>query len=184
MQAFTAQRSADTVDELWLVEHFPVFTLGQAGKKEHVLAAHDIPLVQSDRGGQVTYHGPGQLVAYPLYDLKRLQMNTREFVVFLESALIKALAEYGIEAHGSREAPGVYVNDAKIASIGLRLKNDCTYHGIALNITNDLTPFSYINPCGIAGQKITSLQLLQRSCSVAEFSEVLIPYLSQQQDKS
>jgi lipoyl(octanoyl) transferase len=177
MRAFTENRDENIPDELWLLEHDPVFTLGQAGKIEHILNAHNIPIVESDRGGQVTYHGPGQLVAYCLFDVTRLGFNTREFVVFLENAIIKTLAGYGITARGDRCAPGVYVGDEKIASIGLRLKKGRAYHGIALNVHNDLTPFLYINPCGIAGQKVTSLTELGCHANLDAVAEKLAQQL-------
>src|SRR5687767_7343005 len=148
MQAFTASRTDDTRDEIWLLEHPPVFTQGLNGRREHVLAPGDIPVVQVDRGGQVTYHGPGQLVVYPLLNIKRYGLGVRDLVVLLENAVIALCAGYGVEAVGRRDAPGVYVDGRKIASIGLRIKRDCSYHGLALNVTNDLEPFARINPCG------------------------------------
>lgn len=157
MQDFTKSRTQDTEDELWLLEHKPVFTQGLAGKSEHVLNPGDIPIIQSDRGGQVTYHGPGQLMAYTLFDLKRLNLNTRQFVIKLENTVIDLLSDYDIKAHGKRDAPGVYVNEAKICSIGLRLKRNCAYHGIALNVNMDLEPFSRINPCGFAKLPMTQI---------------------------
>ncbi len=162
MQEFTEDRlqeetrdSAD--DEIWLLQHKPVFTLGKAGKMEHVLDPKDIPVVQSDRGGQVTYHGPGQLIAYLMLDLKHLNFDARSFVVFLEQCIITLLDSYGISAHTKENAPGVYVNGAKIASIGLRIKQDLTYHGIAINHKMDLKPFSYIHPCGYPNLPITQI---------------------------
>lgn len=157
MKRFTLERSAATEDELWLLEHDAVYTQGLAGKPEHVLNPHGIPIVQSDRGGQVTYHGPGQLMAYTLFDLKRLGLNTRCFVAELENTVIDLLAEYNIQARGDRDAPGVYVDDAKICSIGLRVKKDCAYHGIALNVNMDLSPFKGINPCGFAELPMTQI---------------------------
>lgn len=151
MRAFTDARRADTPDELWLLEHPPVFTLGQAGKKEHVLAPGDIPLIQTDRGGQVTYHGPGQLTGYCLIDLKRLNLGPRAFVEAIENALVDVLQSLGIPATANREAHGVYVNGRKIASLGLRIRKGCAYHGFSLNVDMDLEPFSRINPCGYAG---------------------------------
>jgi lipoyl(octanoyl) transferase len=173
MQDFTAARTDTTPDELWLLEHEPVFTLGQAGKHEHVLDAHGIPLIQTDRGGQVTYHGPGQLMAYCLFDLNRAQLNSRQLVIALEQAIIHVLSRYGIIATGSRDAPGVYVGDAKIASLGLRISKGFSYHGLAINVHNDLAPFSYINPCGIVGQAVTSLKALGHDVSVAEIGQQL-----------
>nr|WP_197721894.1 lipoyl(octanoyl) transferase LipB [Sulfuritortus calidifontis] len=158
MQAFTAGRGPDTVDEIWFVEHPPVFTLGQAGRREHLLRDIGIPVVPIDRGGQVTYHGPGQLVVYLLIDLKRRGIGVKELVRRMEQAIIDLLAEYGIRAQRKAGAPGVYVNDAKIAALGLRIKNGCSYHGLALNLDMDLTPFSAINPCGYEGMAVTQLR--------------------------
>ena len=157
MQQFTHNRETNSADELWLLEHEPVFTQGKAGKPEHILNAHNIPVVQSDRGGQVTYHGPGQLMAYTLFDVNRLGLNTRDFVVMLEKTIIDFLASYGIIARGDRDAPGVYVDSAKICSIGLRVRKGYSYHGIALNVAMDLKPFSYINPCGYAQLKMAQI---------------------------
>lgn len=160
MRAFTDARTAQTPDELWLLEHPPVFTQGQAGKAEHVLLPGDIPVVQTDRGGQVTYHGPGQLVVYVLVDLQRRGYGIRSLVTRLEDALIAVLAGYGIAASSRRDAPGVYVDGAKIASLGLRVRQARTYHGLALNVDMDLAPFARINPCGHAGLKMTQLREL------------------------
>jgi lipoyl(octanoyl) transferase len=157
MQDFTNQRTADTADELWLVQHPPVFTQGQAGKAEHLLLPGDIPVVQVDRGGQVTYHGPGQLVAYPLVDVRRLGLGVRELVSRIEQSLIDLLASYGVSAEARADAPGVYVNGAKIASLGLRIRRGCSFHGLALNVDMDLQPFQRINPCGYAGLAMTQL---------------------------
>ncbi len=157
MKEFTQNRNAQTQDELWLLEHFPVYTQGQAGKPEHVLNPQSIPIVQSDRGGQVTYHGPGQLVAYVLMDISRRNLGVRTLVSQLEQVLISVLAQYDIEALIRCGAPGVYVKEQKIASIGLRVKNGCTYHGIALNVDMDLKPFSGINPCGFAQMEMTQI---------------------------
>lgn len=161
MQQFTATRDETTPDELWLLEHPPVYTQGQAGKPEHVLAPGDIPVVQIDRGGQVTYHGPGQLVAYLLFDLKRSKIGVRDFVRRIEQSVIDVLAGYGIAAYGKVDAPGVYVSraggEAKIASLGLRIRNGCSYHGLALNVNMDLEPFSRINPCGYAGLQVAQI---------------------------
>jgi len=156
MREFTDARTDDTGDELWICEHYPVYTLGQAGKSEHILNAADIPIVKSDRGGQVTYHGPGQILIYTLINLRRAGYGVRELVVRLENSVINLLAEHGVEAHGRRDAPGVYVGDAKIAALGLRVRRGCTYHGIALNLNPDLTPFLGINPCGYQGLSVTS----------------------------
>ncbi len=160
MQAYTAQRDADSEDQLWLVEHPPVFTLGKNGKREHVLAAGDIPVLESDRGGQVTYHGPGQLVVYVLLDIARMQLGVRELVNRLERSVIELLADYGISAEAKREAPGVYVAGCKIAALGLRVKKGRCFHGLALNIDMDLEPFSRINPCGYPSLQVTQLRSL------------------------
>jgi len=157
MQRFTDARDAATPDELWLVEHPPVFTLGQAGRAEHLLAPGDIPVVAVDRGGQVTYHGPGQLVAYALVDLRRRGLGVRDFVVRLEEAVIGLLRGYGIEGRRRRGAPGVYVGPAKIAALGLRVRRGCTFHGLALNVDMDLEPFGRIDPCGFRGLPVTQL---------------------------
>lgn len=157
MKDFTAERGAETNDELWLLEHPPVFTQGLAGKPEHVLNPGDIPIIQTDRGGQVTYHGPGQLVAYALFDLRRLEIGVRQLVRSLEQAVIDVLADYGVAAHNRIDAPGVYVDGAKICSIGLRVRKGCSYHGIAFNITADLAPFARINPCGFRNLTVTRL---------------------------
>ncbi|MHB1083855.1 MAG: lipoyl(octanoyl) transferase LipB [Thiobacillus sp.] len=155
MQAFTAQRSPDTPDEIWLLEHPPVYTQGQAGNPGHLIAATDIPVIPIDRGGQITYHGPGQIVAYVLVDLRRRGYGIRELVTRMEQAVIDLLAEQGITAARQHGAPGVYVNGAKIAALGLRVKHGCTYHGLALNVDMDLHPFTAINPCGYAGMRVT-----------------------------
>lgn len=165
MQTFTTGRDSSTPDELWLLEHPPVFTQGLAGKPEHILQTSDIPIVQIDRGGQVTYHGPGQLVAYLLLDLRRHKLGVRDLVRMLENSVIEVLAEDGITAYGKVDAPGVYVQlknelgeyEAKIASLGLRIKNGCCYHGLALNVSMDLAPFSLINPCGYQGLQVTRM---------------------------
>ena len=160
MQAFTEARGAEQPDELWFLEHPPVFTLGLNGKREHLLAPGDIPVVQVDRGGQVTYHGPGQLVVYPLLDLGRAGLGARALVCALERAVIRCVAGYGIEAVGDRAAPGVYVGKRKLASIGLRIRRNCSYHGLALNLDMDLEPFQRINPCGFSGLELTQLSAL------------------------
>ena len=155
MQDFTAQRGLDTPDELWLLQHPPVYTQGLAGKPEHLLRGSEIPVVKIDRGGQITYHGPGQIVAYLLLDLKRRGLGVKELVNRMEQAVIDLLAEYALRAKRRAKAPGVYVNDAKIAALGLRIKNNCSYHGLSLNVDMDLTPFDNINPCGYAGLSVT-----------------------------
>ena len=157
MQDFTLQRNPTTADEIWLIEHPPVYTLGLNGKKEHLLSANSIPLVQSDRGGQITYHGQGQLVIYTLFDIQRLHLNIRQLVTLLEQAMITALAQYGINAYAKAEAPGVYVCEKKIGSVGLRVKKGCCYHGLSLNNQLDLSPFDAINTCGYPDLKVTSL---------------------------
>lgn len=157
MRQFTAERTETTPDEIWITEHPPVFTLGLNGKQAHVLQASDIPLIQTDRGGQVTYHAPGQLVVYFLVDLRRLAVGPRQAVTLLEQAMIIALAQYGVRAEARADAPGVYVDDKKIGALGLRIKRGCSYHGLSLNNAMDLTPFSYINPCGYAGLEVTQL---------------------------
>lgn len=158
MQHFTQNRDANTADEIWLLEHPRVFTQGQAGKAEHVLAAGDIPVVQVDRGGQVTYHGPGQLVAYVLVDVRRAGQGVRDLVTSIENSLIDLLAQYDIAAQAKPDAPGVYVGDKKIASLGLRIRRGCSFHGLALNVDMDLQPFQRINPCGYAGLHMTQLR--------------------------
>jgi lipoyl(octanoyl) transferase len=162
MQSFTDTRGDHTVDELWLVEHPPVFTQGQAGKAEHVLAPGDIPVIPVDRGGQVTYHGPGQIVAYPLVDLKRLGMGVKAFVHRIEETIIRVLARYGVQGERVEGAPGIYVDGAKIASLGLRVRRGRTFHGLAFNIDMDLEPFSRINPCGFAGLEVIRLSDLAK----------------------
>lgn len=157
MQRFTDARDAATPDEIWLLEHPPVFTLGMAADRSHVLGAGDIPLVQTDRGGQVTYHGPGQLVMYPLLDVRRLGLGVRGLVTLLEQSVIELLAGHGIEAAARRDAPGVYVQGRKVASLGLRIRRGASYHGLALNVDMDLAPFARINPCGMPGLSVTSL---------------------------
>ena len=155
MQDFTARRDATATDEIWLLQHPPVYTLGQAGKPEHLLDDIDIPLVRIDRGGQITYHGPGQVVAYLLVDLKRRGFGVRELVSRMEQAVIDLLAEHGVRGERRADAPGVYVAGAKIAALGLRIKHGCSYHGLALNVDMDLSPFSHINPCGYPGMAVT-----------------------------
>lgn len=157
MQTFTQQREATTPDEIWIVEHPPVYTQGLNGKPEHLLRTTDIPLIKSDRGGQITYHAPGQLVVYTLIDINRRKLNIREVVTLLENAMINSLAQYGILAVAKPEAPGVYVDGKKIGSVGLRVKKGCCYHGLSLNNNMDLSPFNAINTCGFAGLKVTSL---------------------------
>lgn len=180
MQDFTARRDANTRDEIWLLQHPPVYTLGLAGKPEHLLRADTgIPVVKIDRGGQITYHGPGQLVAYLLLDLKRRGLGVRPLVRKMESAVINLLDGYGIPARYRADAPGVYVNDSKIAALGLRVKNGCCYHGLALNIDMDLSPFDAINPCGYAGLKVTQLRDHGVRDTLESVSEKLTQHLLQ-----
>ena len=178
MQRFTDARTADTPDELWLVEHEPVFTLGQAGRPEHVLAPGDIPVVQVVRGGQVTYHGPGQIVAYPLLDLRRLKLGVRDYVCRIEQAVIDTLAEWNIEGRRRDGAPGVYVNGAKVAALGIRVRRGCCFHGLAFNIAMDLEPFRRINPCGYAGLEVVAMNDLGGPGGVDGVKPVLVEALA------
>ena len=180
MRAFTDARDAETADELWLLEHDPVFTLGQAGKREHVLAPGAIPVIPVDRGGQVTYHGPGQIVAYPLLDLRRLGIGVRDLVCRIEQAIIDTLAHWNIEAVRREGAPGVYVADAKVAALGLRVRRGCSFHGLAFNVAMDLEPFRRINPCGYAGLRVTQVIDLGGTSKLAEVGDVLVRELSNQ----
>jgi lipoyl(octanoyl) transferase len=174
MSAFTDNRTDDTADELWLLEHDPVFTLGQAGKMEHVLAAGDIPVVPVDRGGQVTYHGPGQIVAYPLIDLRRSGLGVRELVCKIEQAIIETLEEWNIVAVRRDGAPGVYVADAKIAALGLRVRRGCSFHGLAFNVNMDLSPYHRINPCGYKGLEVTQVLDLGGPSGLADVENALV----------
>lgn len=175
MTDFTNQRTPETADQLWLVEHPPVFTQGQAGKAEHLLFPGDIPVVQTDRGGQVTYHGPGQLVAYPLLDLRRLKIGVRELVTAIEQTIVATLAYYGIDSSVKPDAPGVYVNGDKIASLGLRVRRGCSFHGLALNVAMDLAPFGRINPCGYQGLAMTQMRdLMPNPPSLAQVQDQLV----------
>ena len=180
MQDFTDRRDAATPDELWLVEHPPVFTQGMNGKPEHLLEPGDIPVVPVDRGGQVTYHGPGQVIAYSLLDLRRRGLGVRELVQRLEFGIIDLLAGYGIEAVGRRDAPGVYVEGRKIASLGLRVRRGCSYHGLSLNVAMDLAPFDRINPCGYPGLEVTRTVDLGGPTTWDEAADALVPYLLRQ----
>lgn len=173
MQRFTDERDEHTRDEIWFLEHPPVFTLGLNGKPEHVLAAGEIPVVQIDRGGQVTYHGPGQLVVYPLIDLRRHQLGVRELVMALENAVIETVHAYGIRAEARRDAPGVYVDGRKLASIGLRIRRGSTYHGLAFNVNMDLEPFNRINPCGYQGLQVVDLMQLGVKRDLVEVAQSL-----------
>jgi lipoyl(octanoyl) transferase len=177
MQRFTAERDPGTPDELWFLEHPPVFTLGMNASRSHLLAPGDIPVVQIDRGGQVTYHGPGQLVVYPLVDLARAGLSVRAFVTALEQAVVALAAEHGISAQGRRDAPGVYVAGRKLASVGVRVRRLGSYHGLALNVALDLEPFSRINPCGYAGLTMTQLAELGGPRTVAAAAAALEPHL-------
>lgn len=177
MKAFTEARTLDACDELWFLEHAPVFTLGLNGRREHVLAPGDIPVVQTDRGGQVTYHGPGQLVVYPLLDIRRLRLGARQLVQALEQSVLDLLAARGVQAHARRDAPGVYVGNCKLASIGLRIKRGCSYHGLAVNAALDCEPFRRINPCGFAGLQVTDLAALGIDCEPRELALALAPFL-------
>ncbi|RRD89298.1 lipoyl(octanoyl) transferase LipB [Conchiformibius steedae] len=181
MKDFNANRHADTEDELWVVQHPSVFTQGMAGKAEHLLRQSDIPVVQIDRGGQITYHGPGQLVVYTLIDFKRRKQSVRAIVSALENAIIRTLADYGIAAAADPQRPGVYVNGRKIASLGLRIKNGSVYHGLALNINMDLSPFQMINPCGYAGMEMVQMaDLLDDVPAFDEVADKLSDYLQQE----
>ena len=178
MRVFTAGRGADTPDEIWLLQHPPVYTLGQAGKPEHLLQnPANIPLVHIDRGGQITYHGPGQLVAYLLLDLPRRRLKVRELVNLMEQAIIDTLADYGIEAERKDGAPGVYVAGDKIAALGLRVRNGCSYHGLAINVDADLAPFGWINPCGYEGLKTIRMKDFGVDAGVEQVGEVLLGHL-------
>ncbi len=168
MQKFVDERDAATADEIWLLEHPPVFTLGMAADRSHLLVPGDIPVVAADRGGQVTYHGPGQLVAYPLLDVRRLGFSVRGLVMQLEQAVIDLVSAHGVTAMGRRDAPGVYVEGRKLASLGLRIRRGCSYHGVALNVDMDLAPFARINPCGMAGMQVTQLAELGIKAGVEE----------------
>jgi lipoyl(octanoyl) transferase len=174
MHDFTDTRDETTADEIWLVEHERVFTQGQAGKAEHVLVPGDIPVIQSDRGGQVTYHGPGQQVMYVLLNLKRRKLGVRELVTILEQTVVNTLAELGIEAYPRADAPGVYVDGRKICSLGLRIRKGCSFHGLALNIDMDLSPFLRINPCGYAGLEMTQVSSFRPGASLEDVQPLLI----------
>lgn len=176
MKRFTTERKPDTIDELWLLEHPPVYTQGQAGKAEHVLNPQHIPVIRTDRGGQVTYHGPGQLIAYVLMNLQRRHLGIRTMVCHLEDVLIDMLQTYAIDAQRRNGAPGVYVNERKIASIGLRVKNGCTYHGIALNVDLDLSPFHGINPCGYATLEMTQIRDFDPKVSIEDANHRFIQH--------
>lgn len=174
MQRYTQERSSACHDQLWVVEHNPVYTLGLNGKREHLLSTGNIPVIQSDRGGQATYHGPGQLVIYTLFDIKRLQLNIRELVTLLESSMVSTLAEYGISANAKIDAPGAYVEEKKIGSIGLRIKKNFSYHGLSLNNDMDLQPFDHINTCGYSDLKVTQLSDLDVNISTNQLADTLV----------
>jgi len=178
MQRFTDIRTDETPDELWLVEHDPVFTLGQAGKDEHVLMPGDIPVLHVDRGGQVTYHGPGKIVVYPLLDLKRLKVGVKDYVCRIEQAMIDTLADWNIHAQRREGAPGVYVNGAKIGALGIRVRHGCTFHGLAFNIAMDLEPFRRINPCGYQGLEVTSMLDFGGPSSLDAVKPVLVAHVA------
>lgn len=180
MREFTDARNENTPDELWIVEHTPVYTLGQAGKKEHILNPKNIPVIQTDRGGQVTYHGPGQLVIYLLIDIKRRKIGVRGLVTAIESSIIDLLKKYNITAQAKCDAPGVYVGDDKICSIGLRIRKGCSYHGLAFNINMDISPFLGINPCGYAGLKMIQLKDFGVTKTPFEIAPELITCLQNQ----
>ena len=177
MREFTDQRGEETLSELWVVEHPPVFTQGQAGKAEHLLGTGDLPVVQTDRGGQATYHGPGQLVIYLLISLREAGLGIRRLVTTMEHAIIGLLEQHGIDGQARADAPGVYVDNRKIASLGLRVRRGCTYHGLALNVSNDLEPFQRINPCGHAGLEVTSTRLLGIADDQAALATELVKLL-------
>jgi lipoyl(octanoyl) transferase len=177
MQDFTDTRDENTPDEIWLVEHESVFTQGQAGKDEHLLAPGDIEVIKVDRGGQVTYHGPGQQMMYVLFNLRRLKIGVRELVTWLEECIIESLAEYDIKAYAKADAPGVYVNDSKIASLGLRVRRGCSFHGLALNVNMDLSPFLRINPCGYAGMNMVQTKELDGPQNLESAGEGLVKHM-------
>ena len=177
MRSFTNSRGPQTLDQIWFTEHEPVFTQGQAGRPEHVLAPGSIPVVQSDRGGQVTYHGPGQIVGYLMFDLRRMGLSVRGLVSGIETAIVDVLREYGVEAAPRADAPGVYVEGAKIASLGLRVRRGCSYHGLSLNVNMELEPFSRINPCGLLGMAVTQLADLGGPSEMAAVQKRLLDAL-------
>lgn len=180
MQQFTATRNTETPDEIWLTEHFPVYTLGLNRKEVHLPNLPHIPLVMTDRGGKITYHGPGQLIVYVLLDMQRYQLDVRKLVTLLEQTVVELLAKEGIEAIAKSDAPGVYVADAKIASLGLRIKNNCCYHGLSLNINMDLSPFQHIDPCGYVGLSVTQTHDLKSKLNIENAGEFLVKKLTLQ----
>jgi lipoyl(octanoyl) transferase len=177
MQRFTEERTVATPDEIWFLEHPPVFTLGMNASRDHVLAPGDIPVVQIDRGGQVTYHGPGQLVVYPLVDLRRAKLGVRSIITALEQSVIQLVSDYGHVAEARPEAPGIYVNGRKLGSVGIRIRRHSSYHGLAVNVKLDLEPFRRINPCGYQGLQMTQLSDLGGPRSVADAADALEPHL-------
>lgn len=179
MKAFTDNRTSDTPDEIWVLQHKPVFTQGQAGKPEHLLFTGDIPVVQSDRGGQVTYHGPGQLMGYILVDIKRLGIGPRELVDTIEQSIVGLLSEFEIDSHPDKDAPGVYVGKQKIASLGLRIRKGFSFHGLAINVDMDLEPFQRINPCGYAGMEMTQLKDYVESPDISVVGQKLAAHIQQ-----
>ncbi|MCL4161020.1 UNVERIFIED_CONTAM: hypothetical protein GTU68_029403 [Idotea baltica] len=178
MKTFTAERNKNTPDEIWLLEHFPVFTQGQAGKEEYILTPGEIPVVQSDRGGHVTYHGPGQITSYLLIDLKRIGMGVRDLVDMIELSLVEALAHWGIDASPRSHAPGVYVKSAKIGSLGLRVRRGCSYHGLNFNVDMDMNPWERINPCGLGVEMTQMNDLLDSPVTPIEVAEYLADILT------
>ncbi|WMY95277.1 MAG: lipoyl(octanoyl) transferase LipB [Arsenophonus sp.] len=176
MHEFTKQRTINTPDEIWLLQHYPVFTQGQTGKKEHLLKSSNIPVIQSDRGGQITYHGPGQLIMYILLDLKRKKISIKKLVHTLENTVINTLNELGITSHLKNKSPGVYINKKKICSLGLRINKGCTLHGLALNVNMDLTPFQQINPCGHIGMKMTQINTFIPNIQIKDIEPLIIKY--------
>lgn len=177
MQEFTKNRDKDTIDEFWVLEHFPVFTQGQAGKPEHLLKSTNIPVIQSDRGGQITYHAPGQLIIYLLCNLKNKKMSVHDFVKNIEQSIIDLLNNINIQSHRIKNAPGIYVENSKIAQLGLRVKKGCTYHGLSLNINLDLSPFLQINPCGYKDLKVTKIETLAPNADLSKIPNQLCKYL-------
>jgi len=180
MQLFTDQRTDSTEDELWLLQHQPVYTLGKNGKAEHILNPGDIPVINSDRGGQVTYHGPGQVIVYTLLDLSRMKIGVRELVTRIENSVIHLLEDYAISANARKDAPGVYVDGRKIAALGLRVRKGCSFHGLALNVDMDLEPFSRINPCGYQSLEVTQLSKLADALDFAAVEKQLLSHLQRQ----
>jgi len=178
MQDFTEQRKADTDDEIWLLEHPPVFTLGRNGKAEHLLQSTDIPLINIDRGGQITYHGPGQMIVYLLIDIKRRGLGVRKLISLIEQSIINTLADYQLSAYAKKEAPGVYIGEAKIAALGLRIKKGCSFHGLSLNVAMDLSPFKTINPCGYKELQIVQLSDYVADVQLLQVQQKLISYLA------